>query len=78
MHNPAPSSAVVAVQPRHDVVEWLRRKLQHEQLETGGSYSAAELAYRRAWNARGTALLADLNLYVGLAELAACDVDGGR
>lgn len=77
--NATPGVAALHKQsPRHDVVAWLQEKLAVEQLETGGDYSAAELAYRRGHNARGEALLRDLQLYVGLAELAACDVDGGR
>jgi len=59
----------------HDLVAWLLAKLDVERLATAPEHADVENAYRRGWNQRAGALVRDVQLYVGLHELAASDVD---
>jgi hypothetical protein len=45
-------------------------KLEREFLETEANYTPDQLAFRRGWNARTKALVADLRTEMGLAEAA--------
>lgn len=64
-----------AQEPRADLVAWLLGKLERERYAEAPEHSDLENARRRGWNARCDQLAADVRLYVGLAEMAASDVD---
>ena len=51
-------------------LRWLLEKLEREQYElTDPKHTVTDLAERRGWNRRGTALAAELRIEMGLAEL---------
>lgn len=58
------------------VIAWIVRKLETERLENEAPRASHELGWRQGWNARAESLLRELRVRIGLAELAASDVDG--